>query len=79
MWAAKLTSRLSGRNTMAVAGAIRRTLASQTLSHSTEATAKATTRLEAIKANVRRHELKAQLKEIRQKTDLTNAKTAGPK
>ena len=52
MWTAKLTSGLSGRNTMAVAGTIRRTLASQTLSHSNEATVKATTRLEAIKANL---------------------------
>ena len=78
MWATKLTSRLSGRAVM-VAGAVRRALATQTRPHSNEATAKATTRMDAIKANVRRNELKAQLREIRSKTDLTNAKISGPR
>lgn len=78
MWATKLTSRLSGR-AVTVAGAVRRALATQTRAHSNEATAKATTRMDAIKANVRRNELKAQLREIRSKTDLTNAKISGPR
>ena len=78
MWT-KLTSGLGGQAYACAVGAARRTLTTRVLSHSTEATAKATTRLNTIKANLSRNQLKAQLLEIRQKTDLSSAKSVGPK
>ena len=78
MWASKIATGLGGRAACTV-GAASRTFATRVLAHSSEATTKATIRLEVIKSNIARRDLQNQLREIRHKTDLSNAKSVGPK